>query len=270
MLINGTPSGQISVQDRGLQYGDGVFRTMRVLGGQVLHWPRHYRKLQQDCAALAILCPQDALLFDELQGLIKQHPNGVAKIIITRGMQEKRGYAPATDAKPTRILSITPLSEFPSNFYTQGIKLRVCDLRLSHQPKLAGIKHLNRLENVLAAAEWHDENIAEGVLLDMAGHVIEGTRSNLFMVRAGALLTPDLSRCGVAGIQRERVIELAASHKLSCQIGQIALAELLVADEVFLVNSIIGLWPVRELQSRTWKQFPIAMQVQQWLKHAPH
>lgn len=269
MLINGTPSGQISVQDRGLQYGDGVFRTLRVFGGQVLHWPRHYRKLQQDCAALSISCPQAALLFDELQGLIEQQPDGVAKIIITRGMQEKRGYAPATDAKPTRILSITPLSEFPGSFYTQGVKLRVCDLRLSHQPKLAGVKHLNRLENVLAAAEWNDENIAEGLLLDIAGNVIEGTRSNLFIVRDGVMLTPDLSHCGVAGIQRERVIELAASHSLPCQIGQIALADLLGANEVFVVNSVIGLWPVRELQNRTWQKFPFSMLIQEWLKHAP-
>ena len=95
MLVNGAPSGQISVQDRGLQYGDGVFRTLRVLGGQVLHWPRHYRKLQQDCAALSIPCPEAALLLDELQVLIKHLPDGVAKIIITRGTQKKRGYAPA-------------------------------------------------------------------------------------------------------------------------------------------------------------------------------
>lgn len=268
MLINGAPGGQISIQDRGLQYGDGIFRTMRVLGGLVLHWPRHYRKLQQDCAALSIPCPEAVLLLDELQGLIKQQPDGVAKIIITRGTQEKPGYAPAVDATPTRILSITPAPDYPNSFYTQGVKLRVCDLRLSHQPRLAGVKHLNRLENVLAAAEWNGADIAEGVLLDIEGNVIEGTRSNLFMVRDGALLTPDLSRCGVSGIQRERVIELAASHGMPCQVGQIALAELLAADEVFLLNSVIGLWPVRELRSRSWSQFPISMQMQEWLKHA--
>ena len=269
MLINGVPGDQLSACDRGLQYGDGIFRTLRVLDGQLLHWPRHYRKLQQDCAALSISCPEATLLLDELQGLIKHQPNGVAKIIITRGTQEKRGYAPAAATAPTRILSITPAPDYPHSFHTQGIKLRVCDVRLSHQIKLAGVKHLNRLENVLAAAEWDDAGIPEGVLLDIEGNVIEGTRSNLFMVRAGTLLTPDLSQCGVAGVQRERVMERAAKHGVPCQVGQIALAELLAADEVFLVNSVIGLWPVRELRSRTWNQLPMSRQVQEWLNHAP-
>lgn len=269
MLINGVPGDQISACDRGLQYGDGIFRTMRAFDGQLRLWPRHYRKLQQDCAALSILCPEATLLLDELHGLIKQQPDGVAKIIITRGKQEKRGYAPAADTAPTRILSITPAPDYPHSFHTQGITLRVCDLRLSHQPKLAGVKHLNRLENVLAAAEWNDAEIAEGLMLDIQGNVIEGTRSNLFMVRDGALLTPDLSRCGVAGIQRERVMEQVIEHGVPCQVSQIALAELLAADEVFLVNSIIGLWPVRELRSRTWNQLPMSRQVQEWLNHAP-
>ena len=267
MLINGTEGDRVSIYDRGLLYGDGVFRTMRLLGGQVLHWPLHYRKLQQDSAALAIACPEAALLSDELQRLSQQQPDGIAKIIVTRGTQEKRGYAPAANSVPTRILSISPAPNFPAGFSSHGIKLRICDLRLSHQPRLAGIKHLNRLENVLAAAEWNDPDIAEGVLLDISGNVIEGTRSNLLMVRGGALLTPDLSLCGVAGVQRERVMEWAVKHGVPCQVRQFALAELLGADEIFLVNSIIGLWPVRELQSRSWSQFPIAMQVQKWLNH---
>ena len=128
--------------------------------------------------------------------------------------------------------------------------------------------YLNRLENVLAAAEWCDPSIAEGLLLDVTGNVIECTRSNLFMVCDGALLTPDLSLCGVAGVQRERVIEWAAEHGVPCCVKQFGLAELLVADEVFLVNSVIGLWPVRELPGRTWGPHPISAAVLQWLSHA--
>ena len=269
MLINGLQGDAVSIHDRGLLYGDGVFRTLRVHDGRVLNWQRHYKKLQQDSAALGIVCPESALLSDELQRLIEQQPDAIAKIIITRGQQAARGYAPIASTIPTRILSLAPLPSYPADFYTQGVRLRICELRLGHQPKLAGIKHLNRLENVLAAAEWSDADIAEGVLLDVAGNVIEGTRSNLFMVRDGALLTPDLSQCGVAGVQRDRVLEWAAEHGMSCQIGQFTLAQLLEADEVFMVNSIIGLWPVRELQGRTWSQHPIALQVQKWLNHAP-
>ena len=122
---------------------------------------------------------------------------------------------------------------------------------------------------MLAAAEWNDADIAEGILLDVAGNVIEGTRSNLFILRNDELLTPDLTRCGVAGVQRGRVMEWAAKYNLPYRVEQFGLAELLAADEVFLVNSVIGLWPVRELQECNWTQYPIAMQVQEWLNHAP-
>lgn len=267
MLINGVPGDHVSTHDRGLLYGDGVFRTLRVSAGKILCWPRHFRKLQQDCAALKLPCPEAALLSDELQQLVKQQPEGVAKIVITRGLGA-RGYAPAESAVPTRILSITPFTPYPDEFHTQGIRLRVCDLRLAYQPRLAGIKHLNRLENVLAASEWNDAGIAEGLMLDAAGNVIEGTRSNLFMLHSGELQTPDLSRCGVAGVQRERVIEWASAQGMPCRIGQFGLDELLAADEIFLVNSVIGLWPVRELQGHTWSQHPVARQIQEWLNHA--
>ncbi len=145
----------------------------------------------------------------------------------------------------------------------------MCELRLGHQPRLASIKHLNRLENVLAAAEWSDADIAEGVLLDISGNVIEGTRSNLFLLINGELITPDLSRCGVAGVQRERVMEWAIKHGVPCHIERFGLPELLAADEMFLVNSVIGLWPVRELQGRDWRLYPMSMQIQKWLSHAP-
>ncbi|CAH1385902.1 aminodeoxychorismate lyase [Candidatus Nitrotoga sp. M5] len=269
MLINGVPRDHISIHDRGLIYGDGVFRTLRVLGGYIQCWSRHYHKLQQDCIALQITCPEAALLSEELQRLIEQRPSdGVAKIIITRGEQSARGYAPAENMISTRILTFAPPFDCPDRNYSHGIKLRVCELRLAHQPKLAGIKHLNRLENVLAAAECCDPDIAEGLLLDNFDNVIEGIRSNLFMVRDGELFTPNLSNCGVAGIQRERVIEWAARHGVPCWVSQFGLAELLVADEIFMVNSVIGLWPVRELSGIDWNHHPIAMQVQEWLSHA--
>lgn len=267
MLINGVPSDQVSICDRGLLYGDGVFRTIRVLGGYIQCWPRHYRKLQQDCVKLRIICPESKVLFEELQRLIEQRLDGVAKIIITRGEQSTRGYAPTENVNSTRILSLAPPSDYPKRNYSHGVRLRLCDLRLSHQPKLAGIKHLNRLENVLAAAEWSDPEISEGLLLDIFGNVIEGIRSNLFIVRNGELFTPSLLSCGVSGIQRERVIEWAAIHGLPCWVREFGLAELLAADEVFLVNSVIGLWPVRELSGTDWRNHPISMQVQEWLNH---
>ena len=135
---------------------------------------------------------------------------------------------------------------------------------------MAGIKHLNRLENVLAAAELNDaqlkdEKFGEGLLLDAANNVIEGTRSNLFLVSQGKLVTPDLSRCGVAGVQRERVMAWAAQHSMPLQVRDVGLDEVMKADEVFVVNSVIGLWPVRELEQCRWTSFPVAARIRLFL-----
>lgn len=267
MLVNGKHCSQISIRDRGLLYGDGVFRTLRAVKGQVLHWTLHYRKLHDDCTVLGMTCPEEQVLVAELKELLAQHTDGVVKLVVTRG-EGARGYAPPVRARPAHIWDVSPLPDYPAEWCSDGIKLHVCRLRLSHQPQLAGIKHLNRLENVLAAAEWSGADSAEGLLLDRDDHVIEGTRSNLFMVRDAMLHTPDLSLCGVAGVQRERVLKWAAKHDMTCQVVQFGLDELMDADEIFLVNSIIGLWPVRELQGRTWKQFPVAMKIQRGLNHA--
>jgi 4-amino-4-deoxychorismate lyase len=267
MLVNGVLSDSINAADRGLLYGDGVFRTLRIRAGRPQHWSRHYRKLQQDCTALALPCPDGGLLLEELQRLVGQQSDAVAKIIVTRG-QGERGYAPPAKAAATRILSLSPAPAYPQRYYAHGVRLRLCELRLAHQPRLAGIKHLNRLEHVLAAAEWDDAEIAEGVLLDVAGHVVEATRSNLFMLRGDTLLTPDLGLCGVSGMQRERVLEWAARSGMACEIGSFALADLLRAEEVFLVNSVIGLWPVRELEGRIWQQHPLSLRIQEWLDDA--
>jgi 4-amino-4-deoxychorismate lyase len=151
---------------------------------------------------------------------------------------------------------------------THGVRLRLCDLRLAIQPRLAGVKHLNRLENVLAAAEWNDPEIAEGLLLDSESHVVEGTRSNLFLVSQGVLVTPKLSRCGVAGVQRGRVLAWALQHGIALQVRDVTLEEVRQADELFLTNSLIGLWPVRELEQRVWSDFPMTTQIRHGLDGA--
>ena len=268
MLVNGKPGNSISIRDRGLLYGDGVFRTLRAHQGKVQHWPLHYQKLLHDCSALGIICPDAELLAAELNNLLGRHPNGVVKLIVTRG-EGTRGYAPPDYAETTHLWDISPLPDYPADWVTHGIKAQVCELRISHQPRLAGIKHLNRLENVLAAAEWSDADsgIAEGLLLDADGNVIEGTRSNLFLVSHGKLITPDLSRSGVAGVQRDRVIAWAPEHDMQLQVRDVALDEVLQADELFVVNSIIGLWPIRELTQRCWRDFPVAAKIRHDLNH---
>lgn len=260
MLVNGNPGNLISIRDRGLLYGDGVFRTLRAAEGKVRHWLLHYNKLLHDCIALGIACPDAGLLTAELDSLLTQYPKGALKLIVTRG-QATRGYSPLGCAATTHIWDISPLPDYPADRATLGIKARLCQLRLSQQPHLAGIKHLNRLENVLAAAESDDADVAEGLLMDVEGNVIEGIRSNIFLVSQGNLITPDLSRCGVAGLQRDRVVAWAAQHNTPLQVRDIGLNEVLEADELFMVNSIIGVWPIRELDQRCWSDFPVTSKI---------
>ncbi|MDD5613312.1 MAG: aminodeoxychorismate lyase [Gallionella sp.] len=267
MLVNGESGNLIGMRDRGLLYGDGVFRTLCVRGGQPQHWLLHYQKLQQDCVALGIACPDFDLLSEELASLLPQHSDAVYKLIVTRG-QAARGYAPAPDAIPTRLWDVSPLPAYPASWAEQGVPLYLCALRLGEQPRLAGIKHLNRLENVLAAAEFSGNGAAEGLMLDAQGRVIEGTRSNVFLASAGRLLTPDLSRCGVAGVQRERVLAAAAELGLPCEVRDIALDELLAADEVFLCNSVFGLWPVARLGGCSWSEFTLTHKLRDLLENA--
>lgn len=265
-LINGVPCDTISVNDRGLLYGDGIFRTLLLRNGKIQQWKRHYAKLSKDCEAIKLPCPPESTLYDELVRLIQDEQVGVLKVIVTRGSSQ-RGYSPLPNPTPTRIVSLSPRPVYPEEFAKFGVRLHLCQLRLAQQPNLAGVKHLNRLENVLAAAEWNDPEIAEGLLLDESGYVIEGVRSNIFIVKDGTLMTPNLTRCGVSGVQRERVIDWAALNGIPCQTVNIALEELLLADEIFLVNSVIGLWPVREMPGYQCDHHPVALAVQNWIRN---
>jgi 4-amino-4-deoxychorismate lyase len=231
-----------------------VFRTLIVTGGEPQHWPLHYQKLLHDCHSLGISCPDFDRLTGELQLLLPEYPDAVFKLIVTRG-QAVRGYAPAPDSIPTHLWDVSPMPHYPPDWAVRGVLLHLCELRLSEQPRLAGIKHLNRLENVLAAAEV--AGAAEGLLLDAQGHVIEGTRSNVFLVAKGKLITPDLSRCGVAGVQRDRVMGCAKHLGMTIEVRQVVLDELVGADEVFLSNSVFGLWSVSRFEQRRWTDFGI-------------
>lgn len=269
MLVNGVPGNTINAEDRGLAYGDGVFRTLRMQAGSPVCWQRQFAKLQHDCTALKIPCPSALVLSSELQQLGKSQPEGVAKIIITRGVST-RGYAPTAQSEASRIVSITSAAALPPENAKQGVRVHVCKVRLGHQFLLAGIKHLNRLENVLAASEWQDADIAEGVLSDISGFVISGTRSNLFMLRGNILYTPNLSRCGVAGMQRDRVMDWAKQHGVTCKVAEFRLEELVQAEEIFLVNSVFGLWPVRELAGYRRTTHPMSWKIQEWLNDERH
>ena len=265
ILVDGVATTVVPAEDRGLAYGDGVFRTFAVRDGTPLHWRRHYAKLADDCAAIGIRCPAEAVLSDDLRRACEATGDLVVKIVVTRG-RGPRGYAYFDDSEPTRILYTAPRVPYPPEYASAGVSVRRCRLRLADQPALAGIKHLNRLENVLARAEWNDPAIAEGLLCDRADSVIGGTMTNVFIARGGELATPVLSRCGVAGVTRERVLEAARSLGVPCEAADIAWDALLQADEVMLVNSLAGLWPVREIDGAPRVTGPLSRALQVWLE----
>jgi 4-amino-4-deoxychorismate lyase len=159
----------------------------------------------------------------------------------------------------------TPLPAYPASWSESGVRARICALRLGFQPALAGIKHLNRLENVLARQEWQDPDIAEGLLLDSESNVIGGTMTNVFAVRNDALIAPDLRRCGVSGATRDRIIACAAARGFACTVCDVPLREALQADELLVTNSLIGVWQVREVADRKWPSGTMVRTIRRWL-----
>lgn len=247
-LINGSAGTQVAVLDRGLCYGDGVFRTMRIDGGMPRWWEAHLRKLQEDCSHLGLSCPSPEVWQQDMDRLALPQ-SGVMRLTVTRG-EGPRGYGPPPSAHPTRIVSVWPggLGDMPGN----GIATRICRLRVGHQPVLAGVKHLNRLENVLARSEWQDPEIREGILLDQAGRVVSGVMSNLFIWQDGVLRTPRLDKCGVAGVARARLMALAVQAGYGVEEADISLGDLYAADELMFTNSLMLLWRASRMENRAW------------------
>jgi 4-amino-4-deoxychorismate lyase len=264
ILVNGAVSDTVPVIDRGFAYGDGVFRTLQVRSGRPLAWRYQFRRLQHDCSAIGIACPSEAVLRNEIARVAEHERICAVKIMVTRGPGQ-RGYAVPRESQPARIVMSTPLPTYPTSWSETGIRARICSLRLGFQPALAGIKHLNRLENVLARQEWQDPDIAEGLLLDAESNVIGGTMTNVFMVRNDALLTPDLRRCGVSGATRDRIFDCAAAHGIACTVSDVPLNEALQADELIVANSLIGVWQVRELNDREWAPGTMTRTIRRWL-----
>lgn len=245
-LINGDWSDKVAVLDRGLQYGDGLFETLPVVNGQAQHWDAHFDRLARGCDRLRIPTPKREVLAEETDRICAGVERGVLKIVVTRG-RGARGYRSPHTVLPTRVVTIFPWPNHPQRNVADGVLVRICSTRLARNPALAGIKHLNRLEQVLARNEWDDPDIAEGLMLDTEHHVVAGTMSNLFLVKDGILFTPDLSHCGITGIMRNLVQTAAAKLDIEVCIKWFTIDELHFADEVFLSNSLIGIWSVRKL-----------------------
>lgn len=247
MLINGQPATRIAISDRGLAYGDGLFETIRISNGRLVFADLHLQRLQRGCERLGLTL-DIAELQHEMALVLEaaSAPDGILKLIVTRGAGG-RGYRPPASQTPCRIITLHPLPDHHQQA-SEGIRAFVCRQRLAGQPSLAGIKHLNRLEQVLASREWPDDSFHEGLMLDTQGCVVEGTRSNIFFASKGVLHTPDLGRCGIDGIMRQVLLRHFGA-RATC--GNYDLTHLHTAEEVFFCNSVMGVWPLLALTSST-------------------
>ena len=258
LLVNGVATEQVSALDRGFSYGDGLFESIRLVDGQAPLWPRHMQRLADGCSRLRIPLPDPLQLWSEARRVSAGIAQAVVRITVTRGIGE-RGYALPVSPQPSRMVAAFAAPMPGNDVYSHGLRMRVCELRLAEQPLLAGIKHLNRLEQVLARAEWNDPAIAEGLLRDGHGRVISATMANLFAVIDGVLLTPALDGCGVAGAARAEVL---AVHP-QARVTELNLQALSMASEIFLSSSVRGILPVQSLDD--WRYAPgiVTRQLQQ-------
>lgn len=250
---NGIVGERIALDDRGLLFGDSCFTTVAIRNGQPELWSRHQARLQQCCERLCF----PPLDFSRLQQEVFSACTGMARAIlrvtITRG-SGGRGYALPSEIAPQRLLL---RRDWPADIEARardGIRLRWCTTPLASQPLLAGLKHGNRLEQILARAEWQDAQIAEGLMCDDRGRVIEGTTSNVFFRRPdGEWCTPSLATCGVAGVMRAEILSVLEQQGKTVQVADFAPTDLLAACEVFVCNAVIGIWPVIALAETRWR-----------------
>jgi 4-amino-4-deoxychorismate lyase len=266
ILLNGAEIDHITVSDRGFQYGDGLFETIAVIEGRPLFLEHHLQRLTEGCSKLNIPKPDLKLLADESYFVCKQAKQAVLKIILTRG-SGGRGYRQPEVIQPTRVISLYPFPEYSNAYAELGINMRFCDTRLGLNPALAGIKHLNRLEQVMARAEWDDPAIQEGIMLDINNHVIEGTMTNLFYATGNELFTASLHAAGVAGVTRAIIKNLLKEHGISLIEHDYDKEILLTANELFVCNSIIGIWPVKQIEGLQFAVGSLTKQIQAWLTH---
>jgi len=257
ILINGECKNTVDATDRGLHYGDGLFETIEILQAQPVFIQLHLARLKTGCQRLKMPFPAEGPLLDEIAQLSKDIEHGVLKVILTRG-SGGRGYRQPDTIQATRIVALHPYPNYPEHYKTAGIKVRFCDYRLGINPALAGIKHNNRLEQVLARAEWQDE-YQEGLMLNLNEHVIEGTMSNLFVLKNQIIYTPEIKFSGIKGIMRQIIIELAGQNNFAVQEALLTREFVQAADEIFLTNSVMGIWPVNSLED---KAYPIGQLTQ--------
>ncbi|HEY2274667.1 MAG TPA: aminodeoxychorismate lyase [Steroidobacteraceae bacterium] len=263
--VNGRPGGALSPLERGLHYGDGLFETIACVGGRPRFIDLHLARLRAGCARLGIEFPVLEELRREILEVGAGAGRSIVKLVLTRGPAVARGYGTSGAEQPTRLTLRYGWEEEDPRLAADGVRVRTAGLRLAESPALAGLKHLNRLEQVLARRESPATDFEEALMFSSGGRLISGIMSNVFVVQSGALRTPLLDRCGVAGIMRQVVLREARRAGIVAVEAELEGADLERTREIFLTNAVIGLRPVRALDGRACAPGAVTRELQRRL-----
>jgi len=267
MLVNGVPATTVSVMDRGVQFGDGVFETIACVNGRPRFLLLHLERLEFGCERLGIKPPNLDEITAEVLGLVSGVERAIVKVLVTAGEAVARGYARSGHETATRITIRYPWPHDDPAQLHDGVMARTLTSRLGENPRLAGLKHCNRLEQILARRELdNDPHLAEGILYSSCGNLVSGTMSNVFLVRESCLLTPRIDLCGVAGVMRRVVLREARRGGIPARECELRAENLQAADEIFLTNARIGIWPLRSLDDRVLTPGPVTRHLQSVLQ----
>jgi 4-amino-4-deoxychorismate lyase len=265
VLLNGVPDQQVSPFDRVVHFGDGLFETIACRRGRPRFLSLHLERLRLGCSRLGIEPGSLDEIRSEVRALAREVDKAIVKVVITRGVALARGYGVTGREKATRITFRYPWPQENPALPHAGVRIRTATLRVGENPALAGLKHCNRLEQVLARQEWTDPDIAESLLFSSSGKLVSGIMSNVFMVEGSRLRTPRVDLCGVAGVMRRVVLREAALAGIPTQEDVLGAEDLHKADELFLTNARIGIWPVRELDGRVLEPGPVTRRLERIL-----
>ncbi|MDB6088704.1 MAG: 4-amino-4-deoxychorismate lyase [Gammaproteobacteria bacterium] len=263
VLLNGVPAQQVSPLDRALHFGDGLFETIACRGGVPRFLSLHLERLELGCTRLGIDPGNLDAIRSEVRALAGEVDSAIVKVLLSRGTALARGYGVTGREKATRITFRYAWPHETPSGSQDGVQVRTAAMRLGENPALAGLKHCNRLEQVLARREWTDPDISEALLFSSSGRLVSGTMSNVFIVAGSRLSTPRIDLCGVAGIMRRVVLHEAATAGVPVQEDVLTAEDLRSADELFLTNARIGIWPVRTLDGRRMPPGPITRRLQE-------
>jgi 4-amino-4-deoxychorismate lyase len=264
-LVDGQPAAGISLLDRGLHYGDGLFETIACRNAQASFLDLHLQRLAEGCARLGVRYEDFPGLAAKIRELAATQPRSIIKLILTRGNATARGYGARGDERARTVLLQYPWPQEDPAAWEHGVAARTAVGRWGENPLLAGLKHLNRLEQVLVRAEWTDPLIREALVFSSCGWLVSGTMSNVFLVTDGRIMTPAITHAGIRGVMRRVVIGAAQRGGLDVTETALQAAALAAAEEIFLTNARIGIWPVRTLDGRERAVGPLTRQLQRWL-----